>query len=74
MGLKRVTRHGHEAPKVKWVTTDQGNKPKEQEEELRPSGEDPLDRNRVGVTPLWFFGHNSLVQAPIEVIQNPMES
>ena len=42
MGPKRVTRHGHEALKGKWVARDQGNKPKEQEDEPRPSREDPL--------------------------------
>ena len=74
MGPKRVTRHGHEAPKEKWVATDQGNKPNEQKDEPRRSGEDPLGDNPVGVTLSWCFGHNSLVRARIEVIQNPIES
>ena len=73
MGAKRVTRHENEALKGKWIVRDQGNKPKEQEVEPRLSGEDPLGHDRVGMTLPWFFGHKSLIRAPIEVIQNFMK-
>ena len=68
MGPKRVMRHGNEALKGKWVVRDQGNKLKEQEDESRLSGEDPLGHDQVGMTLPWFFGNNSLIRTPIEVI------
>ena len=61
MGSKRVTRHGYETLRGKWVARDQGNKPKEQEDESRLSREDPLGHDRVCMILPSLFRHNSSV-------------